>query len=106
MTYSFAFRSNSSYSFTHIVDGTSYRIHVVYDTYTDSYYIDIDKLVNGAFSRLIQGIRVTTGINLLLQYSYLNLGGIWVIPLTDDVFSEIPSAGTIVDRFVFVWEHD
>lgn len=106
MLYAFSFKSNASYNFTHTIQGTSYRVHLVYDLYTDSYYMHIDKLSNGAFVRLIQGVRVTTGINLLLQYSYLNLGGIWVLPVGDETIRQIPGAATINNGFIFTWEHD
>lgn len=106
MIYSFNFKSNSSYNFVHTVKGTSYKVHFVYDVYTDSYYMSIDKLVNNAFSRVVSSIRVTTGINLLLQYQYLEIGGIWVIPTNDVTRSEIPGASTITNGFTFIWEHE
>lgn len=106
MVYAFSFKSNASYNFTHVVQGNSYRVHMIYDRYTDSYYIRIDKLVNGAFTRLLQGVRITTGINILLQYNYLELGGIWVIPISDNTVNDIPNASTIVSGYVFTWIHD
>lgn len=106
MVYAFSFRSNASYNFTHAVQGTSYRVHMIYDRYTDSYYMSIDKLVNGAFKRILQGVRVTTGINILLQYNYLAIGGIWIIPISDDVIDKIPGAATSVSSYIFTWIHD
>lgn len=106
MLYSFSFRSNASYNFTHVVKGNSYRVHMLYDSYTNSYYMSIDKLVNGAFKRLIQGVRVTTGINILLQFTYLNIGGIWVLPINDETIDDIPNPETIVSGYIFTWVHD
>lgn len=106
MVYKFDFPSNSSFSFTHLVNKIYYKIHILYDSYTDSYYMNVDKYINNNFVNIINSIKLTTGINLFLQFSYLNLGNFFVIPNTDTQYKYDPKASTIKTNYIILWEHN
>lgn len=105
-TYQFDFPSNKSHSFTHLVNGIYYKVHILYDTHTDSYYMNIDKYNNTKFENIINSIRLSTGIDLFIQYRYLNLGKFFVIPATDKQYRNDPKASTIKTNYFILWEHN
>lgn len=106
MTYQFDFPSNTSYSFIHLVNGTYYKIHILYDAHTDSYYMNVDKYENNEFVNIINSINLTTGLDLFLQFKYLGLGSFFIIPATDKQYRNDPRASTIKNSYFIIWEHD
>jgi hypothetical protein len=104
--YQFDFPTNSSFSFTHLVNKVYHKIHILYNSADDDYYINVDKFVNGKFENIINSIKLTTGVNLFLQFSYMNLGTFCVIPKTDKLYRNVPKASTIVDGYAIFWEHE
>lgn len=105
-TYQFNFPTNSSYCFMHVVNGTYLKVHILYDVHTDSYYMNIDKYQNNAFKNIINSIKLVTGIDIFIQYKYLNLGKFFVIPSTDTQYRNDPKASTIQNCYFIIWEHD
>lgn len=100
------FTSNKSHNFIHRVNGVSYKIHIRYDAYNSSYYMNIDKNIGGLYTNIISNIRLTTGVNLLLQYQHFNLGDLRLIPYKDTEFDKIPNTDTIVQDYAILWEHN
>lgn len=104
--YQFDFPTNSSFSFIHLVNNNYFKIHVLYDSFADNYYMNIDKFINGKYVNIINSIKVTTGIDLFLQFRYFNLGKFFIIPTSDSVYNKDPSASTIKNNYFIYWEHD
>lgn len=105
MEYALKFTTNKSHNFTHIVNGITYKLHIMYESISDSYYINVDKFTSNKFENIINSVKITTGIDLFSQYSYLGLGRFWVVPVQDSLYSQIPSANTLVLGYIMIWEH-
>lgn len=105
-TYQFDFPTNNNYSFIHLANGNYYKLHILYDTLTDSYYMNIDKYIDNKFVNIINSVKLVVGMNLLLQYDYFDIGQIYVIPISDTLYDKDPSAGTIKNGYFILWEHD
>lgn len=106
MIYKFDFPTNVSFNFIHLVNNIQHKIHVLYNSYDDTYYMNIDKFEDGKYKNILNSIRVTLGINLFLQYNYYNLGSFFVIPTTSKVYRNDPKASTIKDNYFILWEHN
>lgn len=100
------FPTHNSHSFIQIVENTTFKISIVYCPYNDSYVMNVDKLVDGEYIQIINGIALTTGVNLFQPFKYHKLGNMWLFPLTDKSFDKNPSAETLVSDYVILWEHD
>lgn len=122
--YYLAFRDNVPYSFTHIIKGTTFKIYLKYDNLADRYYIDIYRLENNEYVPKVYGLYLTTGANIVSQYQYLDLGQLYIVPKTDEyygfletgkinvegsietTYGSYPTADTIVDGFMMMWQHE
>lgn len=101
-----SFIDNASYNFTHVVNNNTYRIHVRYDTYSDTYFLNFDKYEKGEYVNIINNIVLTTGMNLLEQFTYYHLGSMYLIPYGDYALNSYPSNKNIVTNYSLLWEHD
>lgn len=106
MIYKFDFPTNASFNFTHLVNNVKYKIHILYNSYSNDYYMDIDKFENGSYKNILNSIKVALGVNLFLQYKYLNLGDFYIIPVSSKVQKHEPDAATIKDNYFILWEHN
>lgn len=105
-SFQFDFPTNTSHSFIHLANNVYYKLHILYDVSTDSYYMNVDKFIDGNFVNIINAIKLTVGLNLFLQYSYLNLGNFFIIPYSDKYYYYDPSAASIKDNYFIIWEHE
>lgn len=105
MTYQLTIQTNTNHSFTHFVNGAYLKVHILYDGYTDSYYMNIDRQENGVYKNIVNSIKLVIGVNILEQYSYLNLGDMFLIPATDRLFRDEPNASTINTGYFILWSH-
>ena len=106
MTYKFDFPTNSSFNFVHLVNNVQHKVHILYNSYDDTYYMDIDKFVDGKYINILNSIRLTLGVDLFLQYKYYNLGEFLIIPTTSKVYKSDPKAATIKENFFILWTHN
>ena len=104
--YQFEFSSNTNYSFIHLVNGIYHKIHILYDSSTDSYYMNVDKYINNDFVNIINNVRITMGVNVFLQFQYYNLGEFLIIPITDKLYRKDPSSSTIKNGYIILWSHN
>lgn len=104
--YQFDFPSNTSFSFIHLVNNVYHKLHILYEVNTDSYYMNIEKYINGKFVEIVNCVKLTLGIDLFMQYRYLNLGKFFIIPATDKLYRKDPSSKTIKSNYFILWEHD
>lgn len=106
MIYKLKFKSNRNYNFITYCNGSRYRFHLKYDVLDDSYYLDIDKLIEDKYSPFIQGIKLNTFVDLFISYKGYNLGTFIVVSTDSRYAYEIPRANTITKYFEIIWEHD
>lgn len=104
--YQITIPTNKNHSFLHFVHGVYLRVHILYDNYTDTYYMNIDKQQNGQYNNVVNSIKLVVGVNILEQYDYLNLGRMFLIPVTDKLYGKEPTADTINTGFFILWSHD
>ena len=97
------FKSARPYSFTTDVNGQRIKLHVRYNSYSDTYYLNVDRFINGQYENIINGIPLVTGIDLFLQYPQFNLGELMIIPFKPEYYDKIPNAETIVNNFQILW---
>lgn len=100
------FSTNLSHTFTHTVNGKQYKIHIIYNKYLKTYYMNIDKVTSSGYENIINSIILTMGIDLLQQYQYLNLGKLWLTPIKSKSFANLPNTETLKSDYIFLWEHD
>ena len=101
MTKMIQFKTYKPYNFVMDVNNKRIRIHIRYNSYTDSYYMNVDRLNQGLYENIINSIALVTGVDLFLQHPQFDLGEFWVVPFKTDYYSESPKASTI-QNFV-IW---
>jgi len=106
MVYKIDFPTNTSFNFIHLVNNVRYKFHILYNSYDNTYYMDIDKFENGAYKNILNTIKITTGIDILLQYKYYDLGSMYIVPATSNIYKNEPSAETLKDNYFILWEHN
>lgn len=104
--YTIPFRSNSAYSFTSQAGGNQFMFHIKHSISDDTYFMDVDMLVDGNYEPIIQCINLTCGCDLFMAYKRYGLGSLFVIPTNRDYYNKVPQANTILSKFVMFWEHD
>ena len=106
MTYLLNFSTNLEHSFVHIVNGIQYKIHIHYNQYLKSYYMNLDKYTTEGFVNILNSCILTTGADLLKQYEYLNLGKLMLIPIKQNQWDKLPDTETLKGDYILLWEHD
>lgn len=97
MTKLFQIKTNQSFSMNFSANGTSYRMTVRYNTFSDSYFFDLIRLADMKY--LLSGITLSTGTNLLSQFNWFKL---WVVPLKPELYAFNPTAKTIRNFVIMV----
>lgn len=100
MTKVFNIQTNTAFNFEFNANGTSYKIEVVFNTFSDSYYFNLYKVQNNIL--LLSGITLSTGTDLLSQFP--NLFKFYVIPTRPELYSVNPSSSNI--RGFQLWVED
>ena len=104
--YTLPFRSNTAYSFTAHAGGNDFKFHIKHSITDDTYFMDIDMLLDRQYKPIIQCVNLTCGSDLFIPYKRYGLGTFLVIPTDRDYYNEVPRANTILSKFVIFWEHD
>ena len=97
------FKSACPYSFSTDVNGQRIRLHVRYNSHSDSYYFNVDRFIDGQFENIINSVPLVTGIDLFMQSPQFNLGELMIIPLKPEYYDKTPTAETIVNNFQILW---
>ena len=97
------FKSACPYSFTTDINGQRVKIHVRYNPYSDSYYFNVDRFINGQYENIINGIPLVTGIDLFMQYPQYHLGELLIVPFKPEYYDKTPTAETLVNNFQIIW---
>lgn len=100
MTKIFQIKTTQSFRITFSANGTSYSLVVRYNSFSDSYYFDLTRVLDGV--QLLCGITLSTGTNLLSQFSWFKF---WVVPMRPELYGVNPSAANI-RNFVLVVEDE
>lgn len=95
------FKTYKPYNFVVDLNGQNIRIHLRYNDYLNSYYINVDKQVSGVYVNILNSVALTTGIDLFMQHPQLNLGEFYIVPLKTDLYDKDPSAETIQDYMIW-----
>lgn len=97
MTKAFQIKTNSAFNFDFTANRVSYRMRVIYNSFSNSYSFDIIQLSD--MKLLLAGITLSTGTNLLSQFGWFRL---WVIPTKPELYGANPTAETIMDFQIWV----
>ena len=100
------FKSHKQYSFSTSINSHQFRIHVRYNSYTDSYYFNIDNLVDGKYENIINSVSLVTGVDLFMQHPQLELGVCYIIPMKLELEDKNPTAETLVNNYILLWVED
>ena len=106
MEHYISFSSSNSHNFDEIVNGNSVKLHILYNYYLKTYYINVDIYRDEDYVNIISGLQMTTGTNLLSQWSYLNLGSLELIPMNTKYLDSLPTPETIMENYILVWDYD
>lgn len=97
------FKSARPYNFTYTVNEQKIRVHVRYNSYKDSYYLNVDRYEKGNYKNLINSIPLTTGVDLFIQHPQFELGSLFVIPTKKEYYDKDPKSETIKDNYMLMW---
>ena len=106
MIYKFDFPTNTSFNFVHLVNNVKYKLHILYNSYADDYYMNIDRFENGSYKNILNSIKLSLGMNLFLPYKYLGIGDFYIVPTTSNVWKKEPKAESIKDNYFILWRHN
>lgn len=98
MTQVIQIQTNTGFEVDFNANGVSYRMEVVFNTFNDSYYFNLYRMVG--LKRLLSGITLSTGTNLLSQFP--NWFGLWVIPTKPELYPSNPTSETIRDYQLWI----
>lgn len=97
MTKIFQIRTNQSFSMDFSANAVSYRMVIRYNPFCDSYFFDLIRLAD--MQNMLLGITLSTGTNLLSQFSWFKL---WVVPLKPELYAFNPTSKTIRNFVIMV----
>lgn len=102
MTKAFKINTNTSFNLDFNANGTSYRIEVVFNTCSDSYFFNLYRLQN--LKLLLAGITLSTGTNLLSQFpTWFKL---FIVPTRPELYSVNPTSKNIKDFLIWVEDEE
>lgn len=99
MTKVFQIQTNTPFDMDFDANGTSYRMEVRYNPFSNSYYFNL-RLLYG-LKLLLAGITLSTGTNLLSQFDWFKL---YIAPTKPELYDSNPTAETI--RQFQIWVED
>ena len=100
MTRVIQIQTNTAFSVEFTANSVSYRMKVYFNTFSDSYYFDLHRLRD--LKRVLSGITLSTGTNLLSQFPHLFK--LWIVPTKPEFYASNPTSETI--RNYQIWVED
>lgn len=102
MTKIIQIKTNTPFDADFSANGTSYRLSVRYNLFSDSYFFDLTRLID--MKLLLSGITLSTGTNLLSQFS--QWFKMWCVPTKPELYSKNPTSETIRDFQIWVEDEE
>ena len=93
-------QTNTGFSFDFNANKNSYRMEVLFNLYSDSYYFNLYLFKD--MKLLLSGITLSTGTNLLSQFP--NWFKLWVVPTKPEFYAVNPTSKNI--RNFQIWIED
>nr|DAY59334.1 MAG TPA: hypothetical protein [Caudoviricetes sp.] len=101
MTKIITIKTNTAFNVDFSANGTSYRLEIRYNAFSDSYYFNLIRLMG--MKLLLSGITVSTGTNMLSQFSWFKL---WFCPTKPELYAFNPTSKTIKDFQIWVEDEE
>lgn len=102
----FDIQNNAPQTFTHkFSDGRVFVLKMRYNKTLDNWVLDIyQQLDNNETEPMALGILMESGLDVLSQFKYKDLGELYIIP---KVYLEIdsPTYNTLNSQFCYLWGH-
>lgn len=95
-------KPNQKFSSTIPIDGKTIKLNfsLRYNTEAKYWVLDIFDSKNDS---LIVSLNLVCGLNLLEQYSYLNIGSAYIVKVDQSLTDDIPNEYNLGTDFVLVW---
>lgn len=93
---------NQKFTSTIPIDGKKIKFNFFMRFNTEANYWVLD-IYNSANTNLLASINLVCGLNLLEQYSYLNIGSAYIVKVDKTLDMDIPNEYNIGSDFVLVW---
>lgn len=94
---------NNTFSSTIPVNGKNVTFNFFLRYNTEAGYWVMD-LLDASKNPLISSMPLLTGINLLEQYEYLQIGKAYIVKIDDSLQVDSPSSTNLGTDFVLVWD--
>ena len=89
------FTSNTPYSTVVNINGSLVRLNVRFNETYNSYYFDVEKMVQGKYVNIVNSVMLTTGTDLFKRYPEYDLGEMWIVPYVEEYYNQNPQAENI-----------
>jgi hypothetical protein len=93
---------NQKFTSTIPIDGKKIKFNFFLRFNTEAKYWVLD-VYNSENDSLIVSLNLVCGLNLLEQYSYLNIGSAYIYKVDNSLFDDIPNEYNIGSDFYLVW---
>ena len=93
---------NQTFTSTIPVDGKKIKFNFFlrYNTEAQYWFLDIS---NSSNISLLASINLVCGLNLLEQYSYLNIGSAYIVKVDSSLVDDSPNEYNLGSTFVLLW---
>lgn len=93
---------NQKFTSTIPVDGKKIKFNFVLRYNTEAKYWVLD-IYDSKNTSLLASVNLICGLNLLEQYSYLNIGSAYVVKVDKSITTDSPNEYNLGTDFVLVW---
>lgn len=105
--YSIPIAQNLPQTFTKFVNGRTVKVAIIYNKSLDNWFLYFAELINDQEIPLVSGLPLVTGVNIIAQFEYKNIGNSFIVYQTDpSVEFDAPQATTLNSKFLYIWNHD
>lgn len=101
MTKMIQIKTNTAFDVDFSANGVSYRLSIRYNSFSDSYFFDLTRLVGMVL--LLSGITLSTGTNLLSNFDWFKM---WIVPTKPELYAVNPTAKTVKDFQIWVEDEE
>jgi hypothetical protein len=93
---------NQTFTSTIPIDGKKIKFNFFLRFNTEAGYWVLD-ISDSSNTNLLASINLVCGLNLLEQYSYLNIGSAYIVKVDDSLSDDSPTENNLGTDFVLVW---
>ena len=94
--------TNKNFTSTIPIDGKKIKFNFFMRFNTEAEYWVLD-IYDSKNNNLLASINLVCGLNLLEQYSYLNIGSAYIVKIDKTLDMDIPNEYNLGTDFVLVW---